>query len=172
MSIPEIIEKLQNKYGDDILEVTEFRGDHWVRVNPDIHYELMEMLFREFDFNLLSDIVGVDYPRREERTEIIYNLYSLKTHQRIFVKIRAGGKIAPRSVSDIWATADWLEREVFDMLGVQFTNHPDLRRILMRDEFPGHPLRKDFKLTSDEVDFGVPIRTKSPYGDIEEDRLE
>ncbi|MCP4632493.1 MAG: NADH-quinone oxidoreductase subunit C [candidate division Zixibacteria bacterium] len=171
MTVPEIIEKLKSKFGDGIKDVTEFRGQHWITIVNDIHYELMENLYREFDFNFLTDVTGVDYPEREERVDVIYNLYSLKTNLRIIVKLHAGNKIAPRSVSDIWETANWLEREVFDMFGVQFTNHPDLRRILMRDEYPYHPLRKDFQLTSDEVDFGVPILTKTPVDGKHGDKL-
>ncbi|PJA29826.1 MAG: NADH-quinone oxidoreductase subunit C [candidate division Zixibacteria bacterium CG_4_9_14_3_um_filter_46_8] len=171
MTVLEILDKLKAKYGEGIQEIDEFRGDYRVRISGDIHYQLMEIMYREFGFNFLSDIIGVDYPRREERTEIIYNLYNLNTHQRLFIKLRAGGKVVPRSVTDIWPSANWLEREAFDMLGVQFSHHPNLRRILMRDDFPYHPLRKDFSLTSDEVDFGVPIRIKPPLKGLEGDKL-
>ena len=172
MAYPKIIEKLKARFGDEILDVAEFRGDYRITVSNDIHYELMEILFREFNFNFLTDVLGVDYPERDERVDVIYNLYSLKTHKRLFVKLHAGSNIVPRSVTDIWPTADWHEREVFDMFGVQFSNHPDLRRILMRDDFPGNPLRKDFTLTSDEVDFGVPIRTKLPTKGASGERLD
>ncbi|MBD3169616.1 MAG: NADH-quinone oxidoreductase subunit C [candidate division Zixibacteria bacterium] len=160
MTVPEIIDKLKEEFEIGILKVTEFRGDFWVQVNNEVHHDLMETLYRKYNFEFLSDIVGVDYPRRNERADVIYNLYSIKNNQRIFIKLQAGGEVKPRSVTDIWNGADWMEREVYDLLGVQFTNHPNLKRILMRDDFPGHPLRKDFTLTSDEVDFGVPIRTK------------
>ncbi len=173
MTVPEIIEKLKDRFPDGIRETLVFRGDYWIRVDNEVHYDLMKSLKEEYGFNFLMDVVGVDYPRRKERIEVIYNLYSLGEHLRLFVKIRAGGDIVPRSVTDLWPSANWMEREVFDMLGVQFANHPDLRRILMRDDFPWHPLRKDFQLTSDEIDFGVPIRTKPPkHIKDEPDRLE
>lgn len=172
MTIPEIIERLKIKFDKGILDISEFRGDFWITVDNELHHDLMETLFREFDFNFLSDIVGVDYPSREERIDIIYNLYSMNTHQRLFIKLRGGGKVIPRSVTDVWPGANWMEREVYDMFGVRFSDHPDLRRILMRDGFPGHPLRRDFTLTSDEVDFGVPIRTKPPEKGGPQEKLE
>jgi NADH-quinone oxidoreductase subunit C len=171
MTIPEIIDNLKTKYSDGITDINEFRGDYRLTVSNEIHYDLMKTLYNDYDFNFLTDLLGVDYPRRKERVEVIYNVYSLKTKLRIFIKLRAGGDIVPRSVSDIWPTANWHEREVFDMFGVQFSNHPNLKRILMRDDFPGHPLRKDFQLTSDEVNFGVPIRTKPPVKGTKGDKL-
>ncbi len=98
-------------------------------------------------FKLLVDLCGVDYPERAERFEVVYNLLSLRHNQRVRVKIRVpeGGVVA--SVVGVFRTADWFERETWDLYGVMFADHPDLRRLLTDYGFEGHPLRKDFPLT-------------------------
>ena len=98
-------------------------------------------------FKQLSDVCGVDYPEREERFEVVYNLLSLSHNQRVRVKIITSEGIPVPSVTGIFSAANWYEREVWDMFGVHFTDHPDLRRILTDYGFEGHPLRKDFPLT-------------------------
>jgi NADH-quinone oxidoreductase subunit C len=99
------------------------------------------------DFRQLIDITGVDYPEREERFEVVYHLLSLKHNQRVRIKLPAGEETPVESVTGVFSTAGWFEREVWDMYGVFFANHPDLRRILTDYGFEGHPLRKDFPLT-------------------------
>ncbi len=98
-------------------------------------------------FNQLMDICGVDYPNRADRFEIVYNLLSLRYNNRIRVKTSVAEDCSVDSVADIFSTAIWFEREVWDMYGVAFDNNPDLRRILTDYGFEGHPLRKDFPLT-------------------------
>ena len=98
-------------------------------------------------FKLLVDVCGVDYPDRAERFEVVYNLLSLKHNQRIRVKLTTIADRPVPSVSAIFKTAGWFEREVWDLFGVFFADHPDLRRILTDYGFEGHPLRKDFPLT-------------------------
>jgi NADH-quinone oxidoreductase subunit C len=98
-------------------------------------------------FTQLIDICGVDYPAREERFEIVYLLLSMNKNTRIRVKMSVGEDVPVASVVGVFACADWFEREVWDMYGVFFTGHPDLRRILTDYGFDGHPLRKDFPLT-------------------------
>ena len=99
------------------------------------------------DFRQLVDITGADYPEREERFEVVYHLLSLKHNQRVRVKLPAGEETPVESVTGVFSSAGWYEREVWDMYGVFFANHPDLRRILTDYGFEGHPLRKDFPLT-------------------------
>lgn len=99
------------------------------------------------DFKQLVDVCGADYPGREERFEVVYNLLSLKHNTRIRVKVSAGERTPVDSVTSIYSTAGWFEREVWDMYGIAFSGHPDLRRILTDYGFEGHPLRKDFPLT-------------------------
>lgn len=99
------------------------------------------------DFRQLMDICGVDYPEREERFEVVYNLLSLKHNFRIRVKLNVDEETPVDSVCGIFSGANWFEREVWDMYGIRFNDHPDLRRILTDYGFEGHPLRKDFPLT-------------------------
>lgn len=98
-------------------------------------------------FQMLIDIAGVDYPEREERFEVVYNLLSLKQNQRIRVKVTTDEAKAVPSIADVFPAAGWFERECWDMYGVFFSDHPDLRRLLTDYGFDGHPLRKDFPLT-------------------------
>jgi len=98
-------------------------------------------------FQMLIDITGVDYPEREERFEVVYNLLSLKQNQRIRVKVTTTEDIPVPSIAEIFPAAAWYERECWDMYGVFFSEHPDLRRMLTDYGFDGHPLRKDFPLT-------------------------
>lgn len=100
-----------------------------------------------FEFKLLIDICGVDYPQREKRFDVVYHLLSISRNRRLRVKLQTDEATAVASVVDIYPAANWFEREVFDMYGVTFLDHPDLRRILTDYGFSGHPLRKDFPLT-------------------------
>lgn len=98
-------------------------------------------------FKVLLDICGVDYPEREKRFEVVYHLQSLRLNQRIRIKVMCGeGDIIP-SVSGVFSSANWYERETYDFFGIMFSDHPDLRRLLTDYGFDGHPLRKDFPLT-------------------------
>jgi NADH-quinone oxidoreductase subunit C len=98
-------------------------------------------------FDILIDICGVDFPGRSKRFEVVYHLLSLRQNLRVRVKVRAGEGEAVPSVVDVFPAANWFERETFDMYGVRFSDHPDLRRILTDYGFSGYPLRKDFPLT-------------------------
>jgi NADH-quinone oxidoreductase subunit C len=98
-------------------------------------------------FKMLIDITAIDWPSREERFEVVYNLLSLKHNQRVRVKLPAGEETPVESATGVYSNAGWCEREVWDLYGVFFANHPDLRRILTDYGFEGHPLRKDFPLT-------------------------
>jgi len=101
----------------------------------------------EWRFALLADIAGVDWPAREARFDVVYNLYSPEKNLRLRLKVRVREGEKVPTVTPVWRSADWLEREVYDMFGVPFDGHPDLRRILMPDDWQGHPLRKDFPLS-------------------------
>ncbi len=97
-------------------------------------------------YTFLTDETAVDYPKREKRFEIVYHLYSFKRNDRLRLKVMAGEGEKVPSVVDVWATANWLEREVYDMFGVVYEGHPDLKRILLPDEWTGYPLRKDYDI--------------------------
>ena len=99
------------------------------------------------DFKILLDVCGVDFPDRPERFEVVYNLLSVRQNHRVRVKINTDEDTTVPTVSDVFAAANWFEREVWDMYGVFFSDHPDLRRLLTDYGFEGHPLRKDFPMT-------------------------
>ncbi len=149
------LKKLKENFSSSILEVVEYKG----QVSITIKKEDLLMLCRylkddpELQYNFLSDLCAVDYPKREKRFDIIYNLYSLPCRWRVRLKVKvADGENVP-SLTPIWQTANWHEREVYDLFGVKFDNHPDLQRILMPDDWEGHPLRKDYPLMFEEVAF-------------------
>lgn len=125
------------------------RGELCFTVRREHLRRFMDFLLNDAacDFKQLMDICGADYPEESERFEIVYNLLSLRHNFRIRVKVRTGENAPIDSVTGIFSAAGWFEREVWDMYGVFFNDHPDLRRILTDYGFDGHPLRKDFPLT-------------------------
>jgi NADH-quinone oxidoreductase subunit C len=130
-----------------VLGQTDFRGETTLRVEGATLKELARFCRDELGFNFLLDISGVDHFGEEPRFEVVYELYNLEQgdHLRLKISVSEDALEVP-TVSDIWPTADWHEREAFDMYGIQFPGHPDLRRILMWDGYPFFPLRKDFPL--------------------------
>ena len=127
-------------------------GDLSVEVRPDALLPVMRCLQQSagLDFEMLMDLTCVDHlggPQPEPRFEMVYHLYSVSRNHRLRVKTRLAPAEPPRidSCCALWASAEWMEREVYDLYGVRFRDHPDLRRILLYDEFEGHPLRKDYR---------------------------
>jgi NADH-quinone oxidoreductase subunit C len=140
-----LLDQLQQKFGDAILETSSFHGDETAVVSKDRLIEICKHLKTEAQMNFLMDVCGVDFPERKERFEVVYHFYSLATRKRLRIKVRVT-EADPRvpSVIDIWKSADWFEREAFDLFGIIFEGHPYLRRLLTYDEFEGHALRKDY----------------------------
>ena len=147
--------RLKEKYPDSVLESAEFRGELTLVVKKEDIVPVCRFLRDdpELSFNFLSDLTAVDRSGRELRFDVIYNLYSIDKNHRLRLKVRAGENELVPSVTSVWSNANWFEREVFDLFGIKFDGHPDLRRILMPDDWVGHPLRKDFPLTKEEVMF-------------------
>ena len=142
---------LQATFGNAIGRVIDARGETIVHVSPAKVRDVLVWLKQTAgqDYNYLVDVTAVEYRDRERPLEVVWNLRSLSTKQdlRIKVELDPRGELAVPSVVDLWAGANWLEREVYDMFGVTFTGHPDLRRILMWETYAeGYPLRKDFPL--------------------------
>jgi NADH-quinone oxidoreductase subunit C len=133
----------------DILNREVRYGELMVTVRTDAIVGVLRQLRNDANclFQMLIDITAVDYPERAERFEVVYNLLSLKQNQRIRVKLTTDEAKPVPSVNDVFPAAGWYEREVWDMYGVFFSDHPDLRRMLTDYGFDGHPLRKDFPLT-------------------------
>ena len=102
-------------------------------------------------FDWLSDLTALDWPKREKRFDIVLNMYSFEKNERLRLKAQASADERVPSVQGIWATANWMEREVYDMFGVVFEGHPDLKRILLPDEWQGYPLRKDYDILTQDT---------------------
>ena len=142
-----MIERLKERFGAEILAAQAARDEETVTIDRERAYDLFRALCDEPDFqlNFLTDVTAVDWLERKPRFDVVYQLNSLTLAHRLRVKIGVDGADPwVHSVVGIWGAADWLERECFDMFGIMFKHHPDLRRILMYDSFEGHPLRKDY----------------------------
>lgn len=150
-----VADKLVERFADAVQEVSAAHGEVTLVVSRERIVEMCRWLkdSPECRYDLLMDMAGVDYLGREPRFEVVYQLYSVPHNRRLRLKVRVaeGDPVVP-SVTSVWGTADWHEREAFDMLGIRFADHPDLRRIYMPDDYPGHPLRKDFPTQGPEVE--------------------
>lgn len=151
-------ELLKGKFPEAVLAVSEFRGETAIVVDKEQLRAVMTFLkeSNETRYDLMVDIAGVDTGNESPRFFVVYLLHSIKFNNRLRIKIPVAEGAALDTVSDIWRAADWMEREVYDMFGIAFSNHPNLRRILLPDDFVGHPLRKEFPLKGD--DFDMPFR--------------
>ena len=144
-----LVKKLKGKFGDAIGEALEFIGQLSVHVDRERIVEICDFLRTDAEtpFNYLSDLTCVHYPdRREAPFEVVYNLFSIDTYERVRLKVRTTASAGVESVMSVWPAANWLEREIFDLFGVAINNHPDLRRLLLPPDWEGHPLRKDYPL--------------------------
>lgn len=157
-----LVELLRSKFPADVLETHAQRGDETVVVYAPRWKDIARFLRDEprADMSMLVDLTAVDFPERTPRFEVVMHLYSLSKGHRLRLKARVGGPTGADaeidSLADVWASANWAERECFDMFGVRFRGHPDLRRILLYPEFEGHPLRKDYP--ADRIQPLVPYR--------------
>lgn len=146
-----VLDKLRAEFGERILETTDFRGDEVAIVAPDTWLDVARFLKsdRELAMNHFTDLTAVDYPEREPelpRFDVVVCARSLAFRHRIRVKTRLNDGQALATLGPVWAGASWAEREVWDMFGIRFEGHPDLRRILLYEEFVGYPLRKDYPI--------------------------
>ncbi|MCP5468758.1 MAG: NADH-quinone oxidoreductase subunit C [Deltaproteobacteria bacterium] len=140
------LELLKEKFPNGILELGVDKGQNYVKVNLAQLHDVVKFCKEEnsFNLNVLMDIVAVDYHTQEARFELIYIIYSIPLRHRLRLKVRVKDGESVPTCSDIYKSADWAEREIFDMFGIQFNKHPNLKRILMFEGFEGHPLRKDY----------------------------
>jgi NADH-quinone oxidoreductase subunit C len=143
----EAVTKLEAQFPGAILEKKEFRGETSLTIQPGSVREIARFCRDALGFDYFIDLATIDHFDTEPRWEVVYELYSMAagTHLRLKYRLMEGEPEAP-TVSDLWPTADWHEREAFDMMGIRFKDHPDLRRILMWPGYPYYPLRKDFPL--------------------------
>jgi len=145
MSVQVAVDRLKAKFGETVRAVSEFRGETTMVVKKEEIVEVCTFLKQELGYNFLTDLCAIDYLGQSPRFMMVYQLYNIGSHQRLRIKAaveEGDGRID--TVSCVWATANWLERECYDLMGIVFNNHPDLRRILMPDDWVGHPLRKDY----------------------------
>jgi NADH-quinone oxidoreductase subunit C len=173
-----VLEKLKERFGTAVLETHASFGDETAVIEPSQWKSVCTFLREDpaLDFDMPVDLCAVDYPTRTPRLEVVMHLYSVPLGHRIRLKARVGDEEANGaeldSVTSIWPGMNWLERETWDMSGVRFRGHPDLRRILMYPEFEGHPLQKTYPAdrtqplvayrTEDEA--GMPLNKLEPFG--------
>jgi len=147
----ELVTRLRGKFGATIVEAMEDRKQAILTVECARLPEVARHLRDEEKFDMLADLTAVDWPKRGKRFDVVLNIYSFPKNEQLRVKVHAAdGEKVPSSV-DVWAAANWLEREVFDMFGIVFSGHPDLKRILLPDEWQGYPLRKDYDILQQDT---------------------
>jgi NADH-quinone oxidoreductase subunit C len=147
MTPQEIFDSLGQAFGEKLQLKTEFRGETTYAIAASDLRAIAKFCCAQLSFDYLLDITSIDNFGEEPRFEIVYHLYSMPHGAKLRLKLKLSEEVgALDTVSDIWPTANWHEREIYDMMGIKFNGHPDLRRILMWDGYPFFPLRKDFPL--------------------------
>lgn len=139
-----LIQSIRAKVAKDVIGYHSYFGDDTIVVRRESIQSVLKLLKEQFAFEMLADLTAVDFLGQEPRFEVVYHLNSLTKNVRLRVKVPVNEKEEVDTATGLWPAANWLEREVWDMFGIKFKNHPDLRRLLMYDEFEGHPLRKDY----------------------------
>jgi NADH-quinone oxidoreductase subunit C len=142
------VERLRERFADAVVETGEFRDQHWVELRAERLVELARLLRDDPDsgYDFLVDVTAVHWPERDRPFEIVYQLYSYTHDDRLRLKVRIADGAPVESLVAVWKSAEWNERETYDMFGIRFTGHPDLRRILMPDDYTDFPLRKELPL--------------------------
>ncbi|MGA8314043.1 MAG: NADH-quinone oxidoreductase subunit C [Terriglobales bacterium] len=148
-----MIARLRAQHGSGLHETNTYLGQKYIVADSSLIPELLQVLRDQEQFDYCVDITAVHYPDREKQFEVVWILYSFPHNERIRVKAAyADGESVP-SVVPIWPAANWLEREVYDMFGIRFEGHPDLKRILLPDGWKGHPLRKDYGIIQQDQEW-------------------
>lgn len=164
MRVEDVIQNLRSALPDAIIGETEFLDEFTVEVNRENLKKVLAFLKQtpEPGFEVLMDLTGVDFLEPIRWTKVVYWLHHPASLKRIRVVVFVGRDEALPTVTDLWEGANWYERELFDLFGVRFEGHPDLTRILMPDDWKGHPLRKDYALTEESVEFKHGVKPKVP----------
>ena len=134
---------VKERFGDRIAETSAYLGQNFIVAKPDAAVPILEYLKLDCDFDYLVDITAVDWPKRPVRFDLVYIVYSFPRNERVRIKTYIPDGFHPETAVGVHLTANWLEREVFDMFGIEFAGHPDMRRILLPEEWQGYPLRKE-----------------------------
>ncbi len=145
MTTQELHERLRTRFGEDVGALSEPKVDAFCLVKAERIVEVCRFAKQELELDFLEDLTAVDWPKRNV-IEVVYHLFSFRQRHGIVLKVEAdrAAPVVP-SVTDVWKAANWLEREVYDLFGVEFAGHPDLRRIMLPDDWQGYPLRKDYQ---------------------------
>jgi NADH-quinone oxidoreductase subunit C len=148
-----LVTKLKRQYGSGVREANTYLGQNYLVLDSSIAHEILGILRDEEEFDYCVDLTALHYPEREKQFELIWILYSFARNERVRIKTAiADGETFPSSV-EIWATTNWLEREVYDMFGISFAGHPDMKRILLPEDWKGHPLRKDYGIIQQDQEW-------------------
>jgi NADH-quinone oxidoreductase subunit C len=147
----DVVKRYKTRFGEAIREAWIDRKQSILVVDAASYEEIARYTRDEEKFDLLADLTAVDWPRREKRFDVVLNLYSFPKNERLRIKVHVGEKEQISTVAGIWSTANWLEREVWDMFGIVFSGHPNLTRILLPDEWQGFPLRKDYDILTQDT---------------------
>ena len=148
-----MIASLKEKFGTGIRETSTYVGQPYVVVEASVVTDVLQLLRDSEGFDYLVDLTAVHYPKREQQFDVVWILYSFPRNERIRVKTQIKDGESVQTSSTIWTTANWLEREVFDMFGIQFAGHPDLKRILLPEGWKGHPLRKEYGILQQDTEW-------------------
>ncbi len=147
----DLVRRYRERFGAAILDALEDRKQPYLVIDAAQFLEIASYSRDEEKFDLLEDFTAVDWPKREKRFDLIAILYSFAHNTRLRLKIPITVDEHPSSLVGIWPTSNWLEREIYDMFGIEFAGHPDLKRILLPDGWQGHPLRKDYDILQQDT---------------------
>ena len=142
----DLARELKERFGGQIAETSTYLGQNFIVARQGAAVPILEYLKLEADFDYLVDITAVDWPKRPERFDLVYIVYSFPRNERVRIKTYIPDGYKPETAVGVHLTANWLEREVFDMFGIEFAGHPDMRRIMLPEEWQGYPLRKDYSI--------------------------
>lgn len=158
-----VVNELQSSFENVVIDAYSSSGDVFILIQRESLLKVAAELKEVHHFVYLTDVFGIDNYTSKDRFEVVYNLVDLKNGRRVFLKVRCPEENpVVDSVTSVWPNADWAEREVFDMFGIRFNNHPDLRRIYMPEDFAYYPLRKEFPLLGIPGSIDLPATTPDP----------
>jgi len=147
-----MVEKLKRRYGSG-LEAQTYLGQNYIRVDRSLIPDILRLLRDEEQFDYCVDLTAVHYPKRERQFDVVWILYSFPKNERMRVKTEIKDSESIPSSVPLWSAANWLERETFDMFGIKFDGHPDMKRILLPEGWKGHPLRKDYGIIQQDQEW-------------------
>lgn len=166
--VPDVVDALRARFSDDIRDERLYANEHTVLVARERILEILQFLRDDHGFTYLADLGGVDRFTEENRYEVVYNLVNISGGQRIRIKLLVDeSDMTVQSVVQAYKSASWNERECYDMFGIRFTDHPDMRRMFLPEDFEYHPLRKEFPLLG--IPGSLPLPPQTPEGEITPD---